>query len=160
MLQLEKVLHVEDDEDIRYIVRHYFANEWKRIDEAPSVKDCLRLIEETGNNYQLILLDLSLLNGHGVQTVEAIHSCSVGPIVIYSGAHPDVLAELQRRSKELGIYGIIEKGTFAMDRVRAIIENSVRTFREARFAQRVDTLADAFEKCRVNRRMIIYGHGA
>lgn len=159
MLQLDKVLHVEDDEDIRYIVRHYFANEWKRIDEAPSVKDCLRLIEETGNNYQLILLDLSLLNGHGVQTVEAIHSCSVGPIVIYSGAHPDVLAELERRAKELGIYGIIEKGTFSMDRIRAIIENAVRTFREERISRRVDALAEAFERCRLNRQKIIYGTG-
>lgn len=156
-LKLDKVLHVEDDEDIRYIVRHYFREEWLRIDEAVSVKAALKLIEETGNNYQLIILDLGLLNGHGVKTIEAIHACTVAPIVLYTGAHPEILDEIRKRQRELGVYAIIEKNTFSADRIRAFIGDAVRTWREERLTMSVASLVAQIDSIAVHRRRVLHG---
>ena len=162
MLNLEKVLHVEDDPALRKLIRISFQSEWKRIDEAGSVHEALKLIEENGNNYQLIMLDLGLNGNRSLQdpekcieTVRLFNACSVAPKVIYTGAGDDVVARIQARAQELGIYGVVTKGTFSMDRIRAIIENAVRTWREERFSMTIGSLTAQIDSITIHRRKVI-----
>jgi DNA-binding response OmpR family regulator len=167
VLKLEKVLHVDDDADLRLIVRRYFEGEWARIDEADSVKGGLKLIESTGNNYQLIILDLGLTDSKPpstvkdcIDTIQRVRACTVAPIVIYTGAVDEIVDELARRSSELGIYGIVSKGTFSPDRVRAIMENAVRTWREERFTLSIGSLTAQIDSITENRRKVLRELGA
>jgi DNA-binding NtrC family response regulator len=167
MLNLEKVLHIEDNADLRHLVRRYFGGEWTRIDEAENIKDAIRLIESTGNNYQLIILDLGLKGKtapatihESVAMVRLIRACTIAPFVIYTGAGPDVIQALEAQKVELGIYGIIAKGTFSLDRVRAIIENAVRTWREERINETIGTLTAQIDSITAHRRQVLRELGA
>jgi DNA-binding response OmpR family regulator len=162
MLMLDKVLHVEDNADIRFFIRHYFGKEWARIDEADTAREAIRLIEATGNNYQLIILDLGLRDSGApssveacVETIRLVRACTVAPIVIHTGAVLEIVDELDRRSRELGVFGIISKGTFSSDRVRAIIENAVRKWREERFTATIDALTAQIDSVTEHRRKVL-----
>lgn len=156
MLTLDKVLHVEDERNVRFMVRHYFGGEWARIDEADTVRAGLELIENNGNGYQLIILDLGLPDGEGIETIRTFRACTVAPIVIYSGLQGPVIEEIEQNAKQLGVYGVIRKGiTFSEDRIRAFIENAVRTWREERYAKTLREIADQIDGITLHRRKVI-----
>lgn len=151
MLKLDKVLHVEDEPNLRLLVHEIFKRDWAAIHDATSVQQAITRIEEEKNNYDLIILDLGLEDSSGIDTVRLVHACSAAPIVIHTAEGAWTPAELDMLKNDLGVYGIIEKSTFSVGRVRAIIENAVRTWREERLEKDVQELRDEFTKYRKAR---------
>lgn len=148
MLKLDRVLHVEDEPNLRLLMHELFGREWAIIHDASSIQEAIARIEEQGNNYQLIILDLGLEDSAGIDTVRMIRACSSAPIVVHTGEGSWTSGEYEEMTRELGVYGIIEKSTFSVARIRAIIENAVRTAREEALRQDVQEIKDEFTKYR------------
>lgn len=129
---LDRLLHVEDDEHIREILKLYLAD-WGGKNqegwfEAGSVAEALRITEAHNNNFQLAIIDLNLEDSWGMETLRALRPCTVAPFVVCTGSDG---AEVQERAKEYGVYGIINKGkSFSRERIIPIIRDAYLTWRD------------------------------
>jgi DNA-binding response OmpR family regulator len=83
------VLHIEDDPDIRVLVRKILPKHW-RLDSAPTMAEGRRLLGAT--TYHLVLLDLSLPDGQGESLLEYT---SETPVVLFTAQ--DVRGSLASR---------------------------------------------------------------
>jgi len=149
VLRLDKVLHVENERIHRMLMRVWFPD-WGWY-EADTLEEGIEIIQREQNNFQLIVLDLNLDDSRGIATVERYHACSVAPIVVSTADAPSV-EELQARAHELGVYGIIEKGkSFTSSRVRPILLNAYRDWRDPRLVMDLQVLNAATEKATAQR---------
>lgn len=153
-LRLEKVLHVEDDESQRLLMRAWFPD-WGWY-EAETLTAGIELIQREKNNFQLIILDLNLDDSQGIATVERYHACSIAPIVVSTG---DDIEEIQRRAHELGVYGIIEKGkSFTWARIGPMLINAYRDWRDPRLVMDLQVLNAEMERATAQRMKWLQDH--
>lgn len=76
------ILHVEDDEDICKLVEMLLGDKFK-MNQAYSLADAKKLLRE--NSYDLLLLDIGLPDGSGLDLIEYIRTLSKAPeVVIFS----------------------------------------------------------------------------
>jgi two-component system KDP operon response regulator KdpE len=79
---MHRVLLVEDDMAIRGVLRALFATEGFRIVEADSVARAL--IEARAHKPDLLLVDLGLPDGEGLDVIRAVRSWSPVPVIVLS----------------------------------------------------------------------------
>ena len=77
-----RVLVIEDEVQIRRILKNALADEDCHVTEAGTVRDGLRMVGTT--NPDLILLDLGLPDGDGIGFIEEVRGWSDVPILILS----------------------------------------------------------------------------
>jgi len=77
-----RVLVIEDEAQIRRILKNALADEGCHVIEAGTIKDGLRQVGST--NPELILLDLGLPDGDGISFIKEVRSWSDIPILILS----------------------------------------------------------------------------
>lgn len=131
-LKLDKVLHLEDEGLLLQLMKLYFSD-WGGPDQkgwfqAKRLEDGLRIIQEQGNSFQVVIVDLNLEDSWGMATLEALRPCTIAPFVVCTAS--DTL-EVEQRAKEFGVYGIIDKGkSYSKDRIRPIILSAYTTWRD------------------------------
>ena len=67
-----KILVVEDNVLILKCLQHFFASLDLKIETATTVLEAIRLVED--NHYQLIVSDIGLPDGNGVELVEQVRA--------------------------------------------------------------------------------------
>ena len=82
-----KVLIVEDDREIRGLLRTALAAEGFEVLTAVSVSEATALLEHDPPD--LVVLDLGLPDGDGAQLVRAVRSRSAMPIIVASARHQE-----------------------------------------------------------------------
>ena len=82
-----KVLIVEDDREIRGLLRTALAAEGFEVLTAVSVSEATALLEHDPPD--LVVLDLGLPDGDGAQLVRAVRSKSAMPIIVASARHQE-----------------------------------------------------------------------
>lgn len=80
--ELPRILHVEDDQDLVRMVESLLVN-IARIDNAGTLKHAIALLRSV--HFDLILLDLSLPDGHGLDLLQEMQKYRLDvPVVIFS----------------------------------------------------------------------------
>lgn len=82
-----RVLVVEDDKEIRALVQSALALEGFEVQTAVSLSEAQALVQHSPP--ELIVLDLGLPDGEGLQLVQAVRSLSSLPIVVISARHQE-----------------------------------------------------------------------
>jgi CheY-like chemotaxis protein len=152
-LNLTKVLHLEDEGILLYLMKKYF-DDWGGEGQAgwfqaKRLEDGLRIIQEQGNNFEVVIVDLNLEDSWGMATLEALRPCTIAPFVVCTGGDTE---EVQARAKELGVYGVIDKGkSYTMDRIRPIILSAYTAWRDEQMLRPLQEL-NAQVKAATDRR--------
>lgn len=107
-----RVLHVEDEADIRLVVRGYLPPEWEVI-EARSLAEAYRALDAARPD--VVLLDLCLPDGPGETLLERTGSL---PVVIFSASEAD--ANLGAR-----VAAALVKAKLSPDQLRHIIQAAI-----------------------------------
>ncbi|MFN4361672.1 MAG: response regulator [Hylemonella sp.] len=82
-----RVLVVEDDKEIRALVQSALALEGFEVQTAVSLSEAQALVQHSPP--ELIVLDLGLPDGEGLQLVQAVRRLSSLPIVVISARHQE-----------------------------------------------------------------------
>jgi CheY-like chemotaxis protein len=142
ILALDKVLHAENEELQRILMRRWFKD-WGGPDqrgwfETSTFSGAVEIIQREANNFQMIILDLNLDDSWGIVTAERLRPLTASPFVVCTSGD---IEEVKPRMKELGIYGIIDKGkSFTMDRIKPIVLAAYTTWRDERIVQSLSNL--------------------
>jgi two-component system, OmpR family, KDP operon response regulator KdpE len=86
-LRARALLIIEDDAPIRRALRHALGDAAERILEAPTGREGIDLAAT--ERPDLIILDLGLPDGHGIDVCREIRAWSRAPIVVLSARHSD-----------------------------------------------------------------------
>lgn len=107
-----RLLHVEDDEDIRRVVRRTLPEAWHVLG-ADSVRQARELL--AANVFDAVVIDLGLPDGNGAELIEIAGSARV---IIFSAR--DVQASLSRR-----VSAALVKGRSTAQELREVISSVV-----------------------------------
>ena len=160
-LRLDKILHLEDEPQLLHLMKLYF-NDWggegqRGWFQASRLEDGLKIIQDQGNSFQMMIVDLNLEDSWGIATLEAIRPCTVSPFVVCTGG--DTL-EIEHRAKEFGIYGIVDKGkSFTRDRIRPVIRDAYMTWRDERLVLPLQAVADELKAATERRTKKLQDYG-
>lgn len=97
--------------------------------EARTIPELLKLIR--AESWDLVIMDLGMPGGEGLETVQRIHASSPDLPIIVLSMHPE--DELARRLLRGGVSGYVEKGSAAdelMLAVRAVLRGDHHVSRE------------------------------
>lgn len=84
---MEKIILIEDDADIREMLKDYLSGEGY---EIASYIDGISIFEEINfNDYNLALIDLMLPKGNGFEIIKKIREISMIPIIIITAKNSD-----------------------------------------------------------------------
>lgn len=109
------VLIVDDDPEIRTVLRKACAKVGIKCDEAASGSEALQMVRRTV--YGAITMDVSMGQLDGIDTVSVLHTESEVPVVAVSAHLTDEIRnELQRR----GVSHFVEKPFTLSDVIRQI----------------------------------------
>ena len=147
-----KILYVEDDIDhvilIRELIKeiknvHYEMTHVQRLDEA--------LVELDNENYDIILLDLSLPDEQGVDTV--VRVCEKAPdipVVVISGTDDETMAvkTLQKGAEEYLVKGKVKSHSLSRILRYAIMRHKGRV--ELHSLSLVDNLTSLYNRKRLH----------
>lgn len=142
-LHLDRVLLVEDDPSAVKIIVSYWPD-WGWV-LAETFHEAVQLIDRDNNGYDLIMLDLTLPDSLGFDTLARIRKSSVAPIIICTGSDPE---EYRKRSNEFGVYGIIHKGSWVRHRVEAVVEGAIAKWKVEKYERATDILREERRKWR------------
>ncbi len=103
-----RILHVEDDEDIATIVRLSLQlSDQIEIDVARSAPDALAFLRTTGQEPDIVLLDVQLGADSGLELLEQIRRMKpLLPVVLMTASVTD---EQRRSYRDAGASGLIPK---------------------------------------------------
>jgi len=107
-----RILHVEDDSDLRRIVRRTLPGDWE-VSGAESMRQARKLLAE--NTYDAVVIDLELPDGSGA---ELISEAGPARVIIFSAQ--EVGAELSRR-----VSSALVKTRSTADDLRAVLATLV-----------------------------------
>lgn len=113
-MKVERLLIVEDDPDLRQLMRAMLKKDVSRIDEAADGETAVEKLESTP--YDLVVLDIMLPQKNGFEVAERIKTLSPRPRVIVVSA----IARYYDDRFEHGT-GILQK-PFTADALREAIE--------------------------------------
>ena len=91
---MARILVVDDDEGVRTLLEHMLSAANHEIHEAASVKASLALLER--NYYNLLLADLMLPDGSGMQIAEEAHRRGTPAIIVTAYPYRFRKADLAR----------------------------------------------------------------
>lgn len=101
-----RILVVDDDPDVRLLVRRILAGEGAAVDEAGSV-DQLYGILERPEKPDVVLLDLTMPGSSGWTALPQIHAADADIAVLILTGYDD--AEFKRSARERGAVGYVTK---------------------------------------------------
>ncbi len=114
---VQRVLLVEDDAKLRRAIRRSIRSDARVIVEVSSCKAALAALE--GSSFDMVLLDVHLPDGSGLQVADAAAACSPVPlIVVLSG---DASAGEAFRLAQLGAIHYLPK-PFSVEQLHAAME--------------------------------------
>lgn len=143
--EVRKGLIIEDDPATALLLYHVFPPPQWTLDVAATFRKGIQKIEEMNNGYDFIFADLNLPDSAGEDTLKRIHQASVAPIIACSG---DDMDQLEKRQRELGVYGIIRKGSWRAYRVRDVIEGAMAKWTVERYEVVTNILRETTTKWR------------
>lgn len=79
------MLAIDDDKDLQEVVLQYLQSENHQVTQAFSSQEALEKIDEKGNTYQIVLLDLTLPDGSGLTLIPQIKEKTNAGIIVVSG---------------------------------------------------------------------------
>ena len=120
-IRKEKILVVDDEENIRKSLKMILEYEGYAFLEAPDAEDALEIIEETVG-LDLILLDIKLPGKDGLELLEDLKKKHYSPEVIMISGHGTVQTAVE--ATKLGAYDFLEK-PLHRDRVLLSIRNAL-----------------------------------
>lgn len=91
---MARILLVEDDEDVRTLLEHVLLAERYEVDAAATVEDARALLER--NHYHLLLTDMALPDGTGLQIAEQASRRGTSSIILTAYAFRYPQAALAR----------------------------------------------------------------
>ena len=91
---MSRILAVDDDEGVRTLLEHILSAAKYEVDAAASVRASLALLER--NYYNLLLADLMLPDGSGMQIAEEAHRRGTPAIIVTAYPYRFRKADLAR----------------------------------------------------------------
>src|SRR5262252_8503801 len=88
MAPLRRVLVVDDDDDIRLLLQELLTGAGYRVETAPDGRAALRVFHE--NPADLVVLDLSMPELDGFQTLERIRDLSDVPVILLTARSGEI----------------------------------------------------------------------
>jgi len=86
---MENILVVDDDREIRKLIKDFLQKEGYRVDTSASGKAALLALEENRNKYSLIVLDLMLPDISGIEVCAKIRKSFNIPIIMLTAKSED-----------------------------------------------------------------------
>ena len=117
----EKILVVDDEENIRKSLKMILEYEGYTFLEAPDGEDALDIVEET-IGLDLIFLDIKLPGMDGLEVLAEIKKRPYSPEVVMISGHGTVQTAVE--ATKLGAYDLIEK-PLSIDKVIVTINNAL-----------------------------------
>ena len=100
-----RVLVIEDQEDLAALYESALTKEGYEVSKAYTGEEGVALFEDNGAD--AVLLDMTLPEMHGVQTLQAIRGLNTNvPVVIVTG---ETSEETRRQCERLGVQGYLSK---------------------------------------------------
>ena len=149
-LPLPTVLLVEDEADMRRNLTELLGDKFKILSSA-TAKEALSLYEREQANIDLVLLDIRLPDGNGIDVLKKMKKISLRPDIIIVTAINDL--ETSVSAMKLGAYDYITKPFFADD----ILGTVRRAMEKKDYTRKLSSLSEALEKERIawQRRQIL-----
>ncbi len=101
----QRVLVIEDQEDLAALYEQALSKEGYEVSKAYTGEEGVGLFEDNGAD--AVVLDMTLPEMHGVQTLQAIRNLNANvPVVVVTGETSD---ETRRRCERLGVQQYLSK---------------------------------------------------
>ncbi len=113
-----RALILEDEESLREVLKIVLEDFDYEVEEAESLKEGIEKLNE--GKYQLILADLRLPDGSGMELVRRVKNAIESPEVIIITAY--ATTETVKEAFELGVYDYVEK-PFKLEELKLILRN-------------------------------------
>ncbi len=136
-----EVLVVDDEPSILTTLKTALRLEGYSVDVAGGVK--LAHERATKKSYDVILLDVALPDGDGVDLLARLRDAGTDAVVIMMSGHATVDAAV--RATKLGAIDFLEK-PLSTDRLLLVMDNSLRLMRAEREAQELRVAAGYFDE--------------
>ena len=112
----QRVLVIEDQEDLAALYESVLAKDGFEVSKAYTGEEGLALFEDNGAD--AVMLDMTLPEMHGVQTLQAIRNLNANvPVVVVTGETSD---ETRRQCERLGVQKYLTKPADYRDILSAI----------------------------------------
>jgi PAS domain S-box-containing protein len=103
----ELVLVVDDEDDIRTILRNVLTSSGYRVLEAADGAGAVAVLSRAGNTVDLVVTDMRMPGMDGLETIRALRGVRPDvPIVLISGLHTQTLSD---EAAELGVRHVLAK---------------------------------------------------
>ncbi len=104
-----KILIVDDDQDVRYIIKLALEKEGLHIIEAENGIEAIKVLKEGDNfmNVPLIITDIRMPEMNGIEYIDYLKRQAPGIQIIVITGYPD--PEIAARLKQIGVRGYLVK---------------------------------------------------
>lgn len=141
-----KVLLVEDDDDMRLTLSDFVSQLGVKVKTARDVPDALRAIQSEAAPFNIVLTDLKLPGGTGMDVVKAARGRAAGSLVTIVTGYASLESAIE--AIRLGAYDYITK-PFSLDeigvQVRNMIERVSLSKENARLSERLQEVYQQLE---------------
>ena len=121
MLANLSVLVVDDEPDLCEIVRRVLTREGATVYTALGVTGARKVCEDYGQQVDLVITDLRLDDGTGVQVAEAVREVRPNAIVLYMSGLPYFDASVEEVRADGPVVAKPFKGSELVDAVQAVL---------------------------------------
>lgn len=146
------ILLVEDDDDMRLALSDFVSQMGVKVKTARDVPDALRAIQNEQDPFSIVLTDLKLPGGTGMDVVRAAHSRAAESLVTIVTGYASLETAIE--AIRLGAYDYITK-PFSLDeigvQVRNMIERVSLSKENARLSERLQEVYQQLERFQSER---------
>lgn len=105
-----KILYVEDDTLIAEVAKNLFLTTDHKITFCQTIKNAIHVVNTCGKHLDVIVLDLHLTDGYGIELIRDMECRKIKiPVIIASGFCEDFSSELNKYKNSGTIKHIIYK---------------------------------------------------
>lgn len=110
-----KILYVEDDPSVAVAAKNIFLQTNHVLIFCQTVKNAISIMENYGDNINVVILDLKLPDGSGINFIDRMDSLGFNiPVIVTSGYCEEFEKELEHYTLNGVIYDILYK-PFSID---------------------------------------------
>ncbi|MBT8339480.1 MAG: diguanylate cyclase [Desulfatitalea sp.] len=148
-----RILLVEDDRgDARFVCEQLGKGQADRYRITHTDSLSFAVLQLKAQPFDIVLLDLSLPDSHGIDTIEEIHQCAPEvPIIVLSGASDEATAAVQKGAQDYLIKGEAPAGVLA----RAIEYAIYRKQSELKLTHTIEALQEANQQILTQQKSVI-----